>query len=815
MATVFLAQVEGPAPGLNPGDKVAVKVIHPHLLTRADAFKRFLREAEVGKRIRHDNVVRTYDFNVFPLGDTQIYFLVMEYVEGQTLDGLRDELYQVPEDLCLHIGREVARGLTAIHDAGIIHRDLKPENVLITGENVVKVMDLGVARLKDEVEKLSRTGQFVGSVLYAAPEQFKGGRDIDGRADLYSLGLTLYELSSGHHPYRSEDIQTVLRKLLTEEVKPLAEMNPQISPFFEEIVKALLSKERDDRMASAKVLLDTLASGEESVWWKRLSGQIRAETRRPLRRIRIPRETALYGRDAEIARLTSLWENVKKGRGQVLLIGGEAGIGKTRLVDEFVGALEREGEDLNFLLGAHPPGGAATAFGAFSKAYLTHFGEEGLAETLGGYLEVTPLLIPAFVAHLKGEPPPDGEQPLTRDSLHTVYAHATRALADERPTLILIEDLHFAPTEALDLIASLARAISEHPILLVATTRPGLPEEWLEAVTRLEHTDELVVNRLASADLGRLLIDAFGSEVLSAELTPRIEEKTDGNPFFVFEVIQALREGQFMLLKDDGSWATRTSVLRIDIPSSVKDIIKTRIAALSEEDRDLLEVAACCGFTFDPKLISLALEEELIPTLKRLAHLEREHHLVRSSGPRFVFDHHQVQEVLYDAQPEMLREEYHAALGEGLEVQSGASETRAGRGRRRSGRGSLPPPDPRRNGGGGPALPEPGPRPSRAELPERAGARDRNTRPRERGPASGSGAGRGAPPPIRAGRGDGPSREDRGDPGLGGRLCGRDGRRPPHGPLPDAFRRTRLDAFPARGGARAPRGSDPSGGRRR
>src|SRR3990172_4169430 len=105
----------------------------------------------------------------------------MEYVEGQTLRALLDELGTVPEELCRHVGREVAKGLVAIHAAGVVHRDLKPENVLITKDHVVKVMDLGVARLADEAMRLSQSGAFVGSIQYAAPEQVQDAESVDGR----------------------------------------------------------------------------------------------------------------------------------------------------------------------------------------------------------------------------------------------------------------------------------------------------------------------------------------------------------------------------------------------------------------------------------------------------------------------------------------------------------------------------------------------------------------------------------------------------------------------------------------------------------
>src|SRR5262249_26512195 len=153
-----------------------------------------------------------------------------------------------------------------------------------------------------------------------------------------------------------------------------------------------------------------------------------AATKAPLRRIRIPRETAVYGRDAELAKLRALYEAAKSGDGRVVLIEGEAGIGKNRLVDEFVGRLQREGEDVNFLFGSSPPGGAATASGAFSPAYREHFGEDGSA----AWLKKTPMLVPAFDAMLRGETTPTGVEPLTKDTMQTCFVNATKSLAADR-----------------------------------------------------------------------------------------------------------------------------------------------------------------------------------------------------------------------------------------------------------------------------------------------------------------------------------------------------------------------------------------------
>jgi serine/threonine protein kinase/tetratricopeptide (TPR) repeat protein len=695
MGTVYVAE--------DGSKRVAVKVIHAHLLARRGFFKRFLREADIGKRVRHENVVATLDADAVDVDGRAVHFLVMEHVEGRTLRALLDELGRVPEELCRHVGREVAKALAAIHAAGAIHRDLKPDNVLITKDDVVKVMDLGVARLEGEAVRLSMTGAFVGSVLYGAPEQFgfrraagaeeavprsrevraalppgrsaKGDRarvdDVDGRADLYALGLTLYELATGRHPFEGDDFRVVVRQQMTETPRPAGEVNPQLSPLFEALLAQLLEKNRSLRPSSAEDVVRILDEGEESAWWHARAAAIRAQTRRPLRRIRIPRETALYGRETELALLRSLFERASEGDGQVAVIEGEAGIGKSRLVDEFVGLLAQSGEDVNFLYGSYPPGGAATASGAFTSAYREHLGDD--EASIRAALPQTPLLAPAFAALLRGDVAPTGAEPLTKASLQTVFVHATRSFAAQRTTIVLIDDLHFAPEEGRSLFAALALAVPGHRVLLVGTARPEIDATWVAQVDRGEHVSRIRLPRLGAKDLVLLLRDSLRSERLAEELAAKIATKSDGNPFFVFEILRGLRDGQFITKKPDGTWATTKLIAEIEVPGTVKDLIFARVGSLGTEERNLLDVAACAGFDFDPVLVGEVLHVGRIPVLQRLAAVEKSHRLVRSVGRRFVFDHHQVAEVLYAALPEMLREEYHAAIGDTIEARSGAA----------------------------------------------------------------------------------------------------------------------------------------------
>ncbi len=675
MGTVHLAEVTAPVRDLAKGEFVALKIVHPHLLAVPELLQRFQREGEAGMAVRHSNVVRTLRVETLAHEGGPVHLLVMEYVEGQTLRSLLDELEKVPERLCRHIGREVAKGLAAIHAAGIVHRDLKPENILITHDEVVKVMDLGVARLKDEALRLSQTGAFLGSIHYAAPEQFGGAWDeVDGRTDLHGLGLVLYELATGRHPYSEGNtpLPTVMHRALTEVPRRVVELNAQLSPFLDDMVHTLLAKKREQRFASAAELVGILDEEEQGAWWRGRTQAIRLDSLRPPKRIRIPRETALYGRDQEIAQLRAAYALAKSGEGQVVLLEGEAGIGKTRLVDELLGSLQQEGESPSFLFGSYPPGGAATAAGAFTLAFREHFGEGALTEGLGRHLTATPLLAPAFASMLRGDTPPPGAERLTKESLQTVFVHVTRSLATERPLVLLIDDLHFAPDEGRALFAALALAVTGHRVLLIGTMRPGVPVDWIANLGRIGHASRLALTRLSATQVGGLLADTFRDQQLAEELAPEIATRSDGNPFFVLEIIRELKRKELVRPRVDGTWARTRPIRDFPIPSSVQELVQARMAQLDDEDRALLDVASCCGFEFDPTLVADALGMGSIPALKRFGRIEKGHRLIQSAGRSYVFDHHQVQEVLYSGIFERLREEYHAALARALETQAKA-----------------------------------------------------------------------------------------------------------------------------------------------
>jgi len=647
MGNVYLA--------LGESGEVAIKVVHPHLLETPGFFKRFMQEAELGKRVRHENVVRTFDVDALMLEGTSHHFMVMEYVQGKNLRELLVELGTIPETLLREIALQTVAGLTAIHAAGIIHRDLKPENILITDDHEIRIMDLGVAKLQEATMAITKEGQFAGSLLYAAPEQFKRDEDVGPLSDLYSLGVMLYELATGQHPFKSDDAASVIAAHLNEVPPSPCDRSEDLSRFFGELVATLLAKQAAERFESAEFLRTVLDESERSAWWTERAPALQQEIAR-LPKIRVSRETALHGRGDDLALLRDCFAAASAGRGNTVFIEGEPGIGKTRMVDAFLRNLGDE--DVHVLYGCYPPSGG---MGGLSEAVLGKFGEARLADQLAPYLTVTPSLVPAFAALVKHERPPTGVEPLKGDALQAIVVHLMQALAAEKPTVWIVDDLQFASQETLDFVLAMARGVQEHRVLLVATARPGL---GLEAFSRLENFQRRSLGRLSPRDVVRLLGDAFQSNDLAEKLAGKIAVKSDGVPFFIFEMIRGLKDGQFIRETEGGSYVQTQVIDAIEVPSAVKELIEGRMRGLTEDQRAILDAGAVQGMTFDPALVARVLDEKRVRVLRSLAEIERTRGLVRGEAGQTYFDQNQIQEVLYQELPPDLRSEYHTLLAE-------------------------------------------------------------------------------------------------------------------------------------------------------
>ena len=231
------------------GRRVAVKLLFPHLVGDPDFLERFRREARVAARLSHPNVVAVYDVGTGADGDSAgTDYIVMELVEGRTV---RQELAEGPMPLAraAAVARDVCDALEAAHAVGLVHRDVKPANIMITDAGRVKVMDFGIARAAD-ADRLTRTGLAIGTAQYASPEQLTGG-DVDGRADVYSLGCCLYEMLAGTAPFTGESPLSVAFRQVHETPAPLHRVAPGLPAALAAVVGRAMEKDRALRYQSA------------------------------------------------------------------------------------------------------------------------------------------------------------------------------------------------------------------------------------------------------------------------------------------------------------------------------------------------------------------------------------------------------------------------------------------------------------------------------------------------------------------------------------------------------------------------------------
>jgi len=256
MAAVFKAKQ------LSLDRTVAIKVLPRRLSENAEFVERFYREGQAAAKLNHANIVQAID-----VGEAGGYhYFVMEYVRGHTL---YDELISeeaLTEQRALEIIIQIARALEHAHKQGLIHRDVKPKNIMITRDGVAKLADMGLARTAaDEEVAQAEAGRAFGTPYYISPEQIRGEVDIDFRADIYSLGATLYHAITGHVPFDAPTPAAVMHKHLKEPLIPPDHINTALSTGIGEIVEVMMAKDRDHRYSSTgDVLMDleAVAAGQ-------------------------------------------------------------------------------------------------------------------------------------------------------------------------------------------------------------------------------------------------------------------------------------------------------------------------------------------------------------------------------------------------------------------------------------------------------------------------------------------------------------------------------------------------------------------------
>jgi ABC-type oligopeptide transport system substrate-binding subunit/predicted Ser/Thr protein kinase len=601
--------------------QVAVKLVSAEWLG-TEGRARLLTEARAIAKLNHPNIVSVFDAGEFDGSP----FIVMEYVDGANLHD------HPPADLesIVSVAKQLCDALEHAHAQGVIHRDLKPENVMVGDNGTARLMDFGIAR--SVASRLTREGQIIGTVFYLAPE-LALGQEFDGRADLYALGIMLYEWVTGELPYRHGDpVAVISQHLHAPPVPPRAKV-PGLPPAFDQLILQLMSKKPEDRPERAAELRKALDRPD----------LLDAESAGPGSLTTLGRivRGRLVGRDKEFAHARELWSKAVDGQAQMLLISGEPGVGKTRLLREIVTQVELTG---GRVLGSTSYAEGGPPYSAFRQILREVFHE---ASKNGFSLPQVVLadliaLAPELQKRYPDIPPnPQADPQTERHRLFESFLIFFTELIDQAPLLIYLDDAHWADSGSLDLLRHLARHASGQRLMMLATYREvELDEarplhEVILDLSRQPLTSRIKLNRLTREQTRNLLAAIFDDEI-TPEFLEGIYRETEGNPFFIEEVCKTLVESG-KLYFEDGCWH-RPSMDELGIPQSLRVAIQSRVAKLPPETQQVLSQAAVLGREFDFETLALAAEpdeEALIDALEQaqIAQLIDE----RSEDGRIVF----------------------------------------------------------------------------------------------------------------------------------------------------------------------------------
>jgi len=591
MARVLLAK--DPDGGL-----VALKVL------RKSRFKtglvRFRREFRALSRINHPNVIRVESY-----GDMHGHpYIAMEFVDGPDLHSLirnfrgweAEKRWRRTEEILI----DLCRALSAIHRRGLVHRDLKPSNVLITRDGVCKLTDFGIVKDLDPAHDPQLSTTLVGTWAYASPEQITGN-PLDHRSDLYSLGVILFAQLTGKRPFVANDMAGYLALHRDRPAPAPRDVNTAVPEHLDEICTRLLQKLPRDRYQSAQEILYRLEAEERQPLPSRSDGWI----------------PPLVGRDLEVEAITDAVAGLTASRGGLLVLEGDDGAGKSRLLSI---AIDRA-RDLGIPFHRGEFRSEAPTF-----SVMVGIVRQVLAD-LGGR---APLTLGALLDAWQGDEAP-------REAQHAVYDGAREALAltlEDGPRLIVLDDLHEANPRELHLLSFLARTLMGNeplPLLVIASLRPkaSAAADALAAGEGLGiEPREMEVGALSREDLAALVFDLVGDSLGARLLAHRLHRETEGNAYFVTEFLRSLLsqgvvlrptevEGERVLGIDSDEIVTG----HLEIPIGVRQMMKTRLDAIADADRRVLEVLAveARDVDLDVLLDVLDVEEEgVLDSLDRL-----------------------------------------------------------------------------------------------------------------------------------------------------------------------------------------------------
>src|SRR3954471_11939036 len=588
-------------------------------------------------------------------------FIVSRYMPGGDVEGLLAAAGgRLEVNRAVEIVSDVTRALEHAHSRGIVHRDLKPANVWIDDDGRARLGDFGLATT--EARSRVSGGTLVGTVAYLPPEQALGEASSPS-SDLYSLGALLYEMLTGQPPFPGDDAVSIISQHLHADPVPPSRHNSDVPEALDLAVLALLAKRPEDRPDGATEARALIVSG-----LKERPGEEDGRTSNPLESLA---GGVFVGRERELERLREAVDTALAGRGSLQLLVGEPRIGKTRASEELATYARVSGARVYW--GRCREDEGAPAYWPWVQAirsYVRDADPVALAWQLGAGAAEVAQLVPEVAEKLDIEPAGGSDSEEARFRLFDSVTSLLLGAARDRPLVVVLDDLHWADEPSLLLLRFAARELASSGLLILGTYRDvelGRHHPLarvLGEISGIEGSGRIPLRGLGVGAVERYIEMTSGAPSPPA-LAEAVQEQTDGNPFFVGEVVR--------LLASEGKLTGESSVADLRIPQGVREVVGRRLDRLGEAANNALRVGAVIGRDVCEELVTRVARQSR-PELMAAAREAIDERLVTELGDgRFSFAHALVRDTLYEELSPPKRSALHERTGLALEEVCGGN----------------------------------------------------------------------------------------------------------------------------------------------